>query len=247
MLTKKQTILRYSIVALIFILFLFVAAAVSANALWIKQFDATVRTVCQAIQPAGLTKFITIATDFAGVKGMIVITAIIMIVMACYRHFLMACWLGFNMLVGASGINWVFKALFQRERPANMLIEQGGFSFPSGHTMAITTFTLSIVFLLTINNRSHRKTYLIITAALISFIGYTRVYLGVHYPSDIVGGFLLASTYMIVSTTLFRQFGPRIQAVIVKKGLKDRFVFSEDYAYTPPEIVNKENKEKHAL
>ncbi|WP_408869133.1 phosphatase PAP2 family protein [Brochothrix campestris] len=237
MLTKKQTILRYSVVAIIFILFLFVAAAVSANALWVKQFDSTIRTMCQAVQPVGLTKVITLATDFAGVKGMIVITAIIVIIMACYRQFLWACWLGVNMLVGASGINWVFKSLFQRERPVNMLIEQGGFSFPSGHTMAITTFTLSIVFMLTVNQRYHRKTYLIITACLISFIGYTRIYLGVHYPSDIIGGFLLASTYMIVSTTLFRQFGPRIQKLFIEKGLNDRFVFSKDYAYTPPDTM----------
>ncbi|ODJ50731.1 phosphatase PAP2 family protein [Brochothrix thermosphacta] len=221
MLTKKQSVWRYVMAGLFFIVFLYVAAAVAANALWIQQFDQTIRTVAQTFQPDKLTGFIETVTDFAGVKGMITLTAIVAVILACYRRFLFAGWLAINMLFGASSINFIFKNLFQRDRPAGMLIEQGGYSFPSGHTMAITTFTLSLVFILTYNNRRYRRALLLLSALLIIFIGFTRVYLGVHYPSDILGGFMLSCCYMLVATTYFRQFSARIERKLETHGIKE--------------------------
>lgn len=97
--------------------------------------------------------------------------------------------------------NTFFKYLFQRERPSVVkMIEQGGYSYPSGHAMisvAIYGYLLYVVL------RRVRDKYLRIILSsllilLILSIGISRIYLGVHYASDILGGFLLAIVELIL-------------------------------------------------
>ena len=93
------------------------------------------------------------------------------------------------------------KRTFKRKRPnINRLVEEKGYSYPSGHTMTATIFYGFIIFLLTISNISLSFQISLITCLtlLILLIGYTRVYLGVHYLSDIVGAILFGSSYLLL-------------------------------------------------
>lgn len=90
-------------------------------------------------------------------------------------------------------INTIFKVLVKRSRPINMLIEQGGFSFPSGHSAASACFAASI-YLIIRNHTKDKKRKRIVAFVLSIFsiyIAFTRLYLGVHYFSDVVTGLLL--------------------------------------------------------
>lgn len=90
-------------------------------------------------------------------------------------------------------INTIFKVLVKRNRPINMLIEQGGFSFPSGHSAASACFAASIY--LIIRNHTSDKRKKRIACLLLSifsiYVAFTRLYLGVHYFSDVTTGLLL--------------------------------------------------------
>ena len=102
-------------------------------------------------------------------------------------------------------IMWVLigtlKRIFKRERPnINRLVKEKGYSYPSGHTMTATCFYGFLIFLIIISNIIiPLKTVLIILlSSIILLVGYTRIYLGVHYLSDVVGAILFGSSYLLL-------------------------------------------------
>src|SRR3989344_385768 len=85
------------------------------------------------------------------------------------------------------------KALAQRARPENALIETSTYSFPSGHaTLAIVFFSLLIyLFGKNIKNTFIRWSFIAGNIFLILLIGYTRIYLNAHWFTDVIAGFAL--------------------------------------------------------
>ena len=89
--------------------------------------------------------------------------------------------------------SFVIKHLYERPRPeeALRLITEDGYSFPSGHATAVTALFVSLVLVLTTTRLGRRLRYLLWAAALtlIVFICVTRLYLGVHWVTDVIAGF----------------------------------------------------------
>lgn len=94
---------------------------------------------------------------------------------------------------GAWGINLVLKALFHRDRPwLEPYLVVDGYSFPSGHAMSsIVFYGMGAYLLWQMQRRKMKGAWVIPTASalLILEIGLSRIYLGVHYASDVLGGF----------------------------------------------------------
>jgi membrane-associated phospholipid phosphatase len=100
-------------------------------------------------------------------------------------------------LAGGEAINAILKRLLARPRPAlfTPLVSAGGFSFPSGHvTAAVSVYGLLAVFLW----RQGHRTVAILSLAVIAVVAVSRVYLGVHYPSDTVGSLAFAWLWLFV-------------------------------------------------
>lgn len=98
-------------------------------------------------------------------------------------------------------INALFKFIFQRERPDILrLIDVTGYSFPSGHSMISMSFYGALLFFLyqMVSGKTARVFLSIGIGALIFLIGLSRVYLGVHYASDVLGGFLAGYAWLII-------------------------------------------------
>lgn len=92
---------------------------------------------------------------------------------------------------GAIGLNYLLKNLFGRARPLlwERVVDVGNFSFPSGHAM-ISMVTLGMIgYLLTTKFPQWRRRIISLTLALVLGIGLSRLYLGVHWPTDIVAGY----------------------------------------------------------
>jgi undecaprenyl-diphosphatase len=98
-------------------------------------------------------------------------------------------------------LNTLIKEILQRERPSlQHLVEAGGYSFPSGHAMISMGF-FGMIFAIWAMERKIRGRSLflpcVLGALLILLIGLSRVYLGVHFPTDIVGGYIAGIIWLV--------------------------------------------------
>jgi membrane-associated phospholipid phosphatase len=114
-------------------------------------------------------------------------------------------------LGGASYLNWILKLDFHRSRPdPPSLVLATGYSFPSGHAMIAFVFYGMLVYLLLANFRRNMRAYLLAfsLALLVLAIGISRIYLGVHYPSDVMAGYAAGGIWLtacIMGLQTFRQ------------------------------------------
>jgi len=118
------------------------------------------------------------------------------------------CFAGNLILIAA--LNWTIKHIVQRPRPDESLrlVTEDGFSYPSGHAMVTTAFYGLIIFFVydNIENKLLRNLICIGLSLLILLIDFSRVYLGVHYVSDVLSGTLISIAYLIVATTIAKKY-----------------------------------------
>jgi undecaprenyl-diphosphatase len=103
---------------------------------------------------------------------------------------------------GGQGLNLALKHTFARERPAATLhlVPVSSTSFPSGHAMAASIFFLTTGALLARTAKRRReKTYFVSAALFLTFlVGFSRVYLGVHYPTDVLAGWSAGTAWALL-------------------------------------------------
>lgn len=107
--------------------------------------------------------------------------------------------------LGSWLVNHLLKQIFQRSRPFDyFLVDQGGLSYPSGHSMVSMSMAFTIAYLVVNSSRSSSKTNrpYVLASLYVGLMGLSRLYLGVHWPTDIIGGFAAGYIYFIISTYL---------------------------------------------
>lgn len=98
-------------------------------------------------------------------------------------------------------INQMTKHIFVRSRPIDInLITESGYSFPSGHSMASVAFYGYFIYEVLRSSMDKYKKIIIVSllVLIILLIGISRIYLGVHYASDVLAGFTLSTAYLII-------------------------------------------------
>lgn len=112
-----------------------------------------------------------------------------------------------NLLLSAVS-NHTLKHIIRRQRPnENYLILEKGYSTPSGHSMVGMAFYGFLIYIIfkKVNNKYIKSILIILLSLLIISIGISRIYLGVHYFSDVIAGFLFAIIYLIVFITIIKK------------------------------------------
>jgi len=112
-------------------------------------------------------------------------------------------------LVAVWVLNDTFKVVFHRQRPDILrLVEAGGFSFPSGHSMISMGFYGFLIYLCNVNIEKgwERRIAVFLMSLLILFIGISRIYLGVHYASDVLAGFSAGLAWLVIFITLVNKY-----------------------------------------
>lgn len=112
-------------------------------------------------------------------------------------------------LVIATTLNQLLKRILQRPRPTEYrIIEETGYSFPSGHSMVSMAFYGYLIYLIYkyVKNKYIKWTLIVLLSILICSIGISRIYLGVHYTSDVLGGFLASISYLVIYISAVNKF-----------------------------------------
>ncbi len=96
-------------------------------------------------------------------------------------------------------LNYILKLIFSRTRPIDInIITETGYSFPSGHAMISLAIYGFLAYLLWKSDYKYKKIGVSLLVLLIVLIGISRIYLGVHYTSDVIAGFIVSLGYLLL-------------------------------------------------
>lgn len=116
---------------------------------------------------------------------------------------------------GTHAVNAILKNVIQSPRPGNEHVtihdQAAGFGFPSGHTMAVVVFCGVVAYLAwrLIERRRYQYAVHACVALAVIGIGFSRIYSGAHWPSDVLGGYLWGTFYTGALVLLFHRMQPR--------------------------------------
>ena len=134
-----------------------------------------------------------------------VVLAVMLIVVAAFAPGRMPGRFAAANLVGIVALNDALKEIVQRPRPEGFrLIAETGYSFPSGHSMVAVAFYGFLIWLIIRfeEDRLQRWIWSLALFFVVIMIGISRVYLGVHYFSDVVAGYCVAAVWLVVFTRI---------------------------------------------
>jgi len=149
-----------------------------------------------------IAKFVT---NFGGAIFLIVLTIVLVILIKNKKIGISI----FSNLVIITILNQLIKRILQRPRPTEYrIIEETGYSFPSGHSMVSMAFYGYLIYLIYkyVKNKYLKWISIVLLSILICSIGVSRIYLGVHYTSDVLGGFLLSISYLVIYISAVNKF-----------------------------------------
>lgn len=144
-----------------------------------------------------MTSFMKIITNFGSAPVLIGLVTLLFIVLKNKKY---AISITGNLMI-ITLLNQLLKYIVQRPRPDGYrLIYESGYSFPSGHSMISMAFYGYLIYLSfkLIKNAKVKWIVSVILGLLILLIGISRIYLGVHYASDVISGFLISILYLII-------------------------------------------------
>jgi undecaprenyl-diphosphatase len=163
-----------------------------------KQFDAQVRGLIHQYSSERLTavmKFVTVLGSPSVLFSLFIVFSVVFLIAKWKRA---AAWLAAG-TAGSIVLDATLKLLFHRARPEPFFAPMPkSYSFPSGH--ALTSFCFYGILAGLIDTRIHkaaaRLSVWIAAAVLVLLIGISRIYLGVHYPTDVIAGYCAAAVWV---------------------------------------------------
>jgi undecaprenyl-diphosphatase len=107
-------------------------------------------------------------------------------------------------VVGALGLSPLIKVVIQRPRPQfSQVFEIGGFAFPSGHATTSTIVFASLAYVLSRSESWRVAVWIWAASGFAAFlIGFSRLYLGVHWPTDVIGGWVLGLLWVATGVVI---------------------------------------------
>ncbi len=151
------------------------------------------------------TNFFKLITELGSTKCLILISVILILVLKKKKLKVIVV---LN-LIFVTLLNQSFKIFFHRIRPSiHNIIYEKGFSFPSGHSMVSMAFYGLLIYLIWhyVKNKYIKYIMMVILSLIIVLIGISRIYLGVHFTSDVVAGFSFSIAYLILGIALINKY-----------------------------------------
>ena len=199
---KKKT----NLILILISLLIFITFAILIKTNNISNFDKTIYNLVTTYKNDNITIFFKTITFFCSSYFLI---SIIIISLLTLKKDKIGIKITINIIICVL-LNTLLKVLFKRPRPVGIyLIKENGFSFPSGHSMASLSSYGFFIHLINKKNISKLQKILltIILSLIIILIGISRIYLGVHYASDVMAGFALSFAHLMTYLLYYKKIG----------------------------------------
>ena len=171
-------------------------------------FDDMIIDFIQSFISDDLTIWVERVTFFGSVSFITIALLFITALLLWRKKYALATFFVLTNVIGAL-LNKLLKWFFKRERPDILpVIIEKGYSFPSGHSMGSLIFFGSCAYLCIhiVKSTGHKIIAYVVACLFIILIGISRIYLGVHYPTDVVGGYSIGIAYSAVCILAFRLY-----------------------------------------
>ncbi|WLV24965.1 phosphatase PAP2 family protein [Aciduricibacillus chroicocephali] len=219
------------LIGLVFLaLFCIICFGVVTNSAWVKTFDLYWIDAIQSHISSGTTSFILVATELGNMRLVIALTIVIAIVLFIKKRFADGLWFGGTILFCGAIATKLLKSAINRDRPEfHQLVSKTSESFPSGHATGTTVFYGMIALALFLAARTVLKRVVIglVAFCFIWFILATRIYLGVHFPTDVLAGFCFGSASVFISISVYLYARKPLHNLLIKFNLKDESLKTE--------------------
>lgn len=183
-------------------LFIFIINSILVVTNCYQPIDELINLGVSLIRNSNVTEVIKVLTSFGDTNVIIMLNALLIIFIFFKKKYKL---LVIPIASTLSGIiNTGLKYLFSRPRPEGIaLIAQGGFSYPSGHSAISVLFYGTIIYLLMKSDIKYKKVYITLLTIMAVIIPLTRIYLGVHYLSDVIGGVSLGFSILSIILVIY--------------------------------------------
>jgi len=193
------------------LLFLIDLVGVVTQAGWLKAADQAIIHLIRHPLASGPTHAIIAVTNAGNPRPVTWLTIILIVILVIARRYRASAFMVVNVLGWAGLGNYLLKNLVQRPRPmVDRLVAASSYSFPSGHSITVMLLWGTVIVLAGRYLRAHQVWRWLITglASLwIVAVGLSRVFVGVHYPSDVLAGWLLGFCCLTLTQWFFTRYG----------------------------------------
>lgn len=200
---NKKLILFSSIfVAILFAIFLTLSILILCK--YNFNIDSAFINIMNNVRSSNFTQFVKIFTHLGSVVLFFAITVLLFILLKGSKNKIFVA----MYFVAVCVTSIIVKYIFQRPRPENIaLIVETGFSFPSAHAMLSMAFYGLLIYFAWqfLNKKSYKIIITVVLSLIILFVSLSRIYLGVHYFTDIFGGLLLGAICLVIGILVHKR------------------------------------------
>lgn len=203
MIIKRK--IRFFSVILAFSVFMSLLIGVKFQSQWLNNLNLAGQQLIQHRSVFADVSF-TYITQLGSVTFTLILTVLLSLFFIYHQQYRLLAFLLVNVILFAGVVTQLIKYLVRNPRPIPQLLSEHGYSFPSGHTMIAILLYGTLIIIIQIKMQNSLLKYITIMMFLILIIAIptSRIYVNVHYPSDILAGLALGYGLLIISQHLFQ-------------------------------------------
>ena len=171
----------------------------------LKGIDHQVQSMVRHTMSDGLTSFYQVVTNFGGTVYVPILLGALLVFLLLKKWYAEAIFITANVAL-VPVLVFIFKHVYGRTRPSlPHLVVENGLSFPSGHASTSMMFYTCLMVLICqrLHSRQMKWVVRVLASLFIVVIGMSRIYLGVHYPTDILGGWLMSGSILLLTFPIY--------------------------------------------
>lgn len=189
------------------ICFIFFSIFITLGILVLTKNDIYIDSVVYSFISKYISNNLTIIfKSLTNIASTLIVILIVIFTFLFFKNKKYGIYMSLNLLI-ITILQFILKAIFSRTRPVDInLIEETGYSYPSGHSLtAMALYGFIIYLIYTSNlNKKNKIIYITLFSSFIFVVGLSRIYLGVHFLTDVVGAFSFALAYLIIYITIIK-------------------------------------------